>query len=96
MIILHSFWLSLATYRVRIALTVKGVAFEERTHDLTQGQQHAAAFRALNPAGAVPALEGATPEPLTQSLAIIEWLEETYPAPPLMPTDAAGINGGAG
>jgi len=90
MIILHSFWLSLATYRVRIALTVKGVAFEERTHDLTQGHQHAAAFRALNPAGAVPALEGATPEPLTQSLAIIEWLEETYPAPPLMPTDAAG------
>lgn len=90
MIILHSFWLSLATYRVRIALTVKGVAFEERTHDLTQGQQHAAAFRALNPTGAVPALEGATPESLTQSLAIIEWLEETYPAPPLMPTDAAG------
>ncbi len=90
MIILHSFWLSLATYRVRIALNLKRVAFEERTHDLMQGQQHAAAFRALNPAGAVPALEGATPEPLTQSLAILEWLEETHPTPALLPADAAG------
>lgn len=90
MIILHSFWLSLATYRVRIALTIKGVEFEERTHDLAQGQQYAAAFLAVNPAGAVPALEGATPEPLTQSLAILEWLEETHPSPPLLPADAAG------
>lgn len=90
MLILHSFYLSLATYRVRIGLHVKGVAFEERTHDLTQGHQNASAFRAINPAGAVPALEGATPEPLTQSLAILEWLEETHPMPPLMPSDAAG------
>ncbi len=90
MIILHSFWLSLATYRVRIALNLKGVAFEERTHDLTQGHQHSAEFRRLNPAGAVPALEGATPLPLTQSLAILEWLEETYPTPALLPADAAG------
>ena len=90
MIILHSFWLSLATYRVRIALNLKGVQFEERTHDLTQGHQHTAAFRAVNPAGAVPALEGATPEPLTQSLAILEWLEETHPTPALLPADAAG------
>lgn len=90
MIILHSFWLSLATYRVRIALNLKRVPFEERTHDLTQGHQHAATFRAVNPAGAVPALEGATPEPLTQSLAIIEWLEDTYPTPALLPADAAG------
>ena len=90
MLILHSFWLSLATYRVRIALHVKSVAFEDRTHDLTKGDQHAPGFRAINPAGAVPALEGATPQPLTQSLAILEWLEETYPTPPLLPTDAAG------
>ncbi len=90
MLILHSFWLSLAAYRVRIGLRLKNVPFEERTHDLTQGAQHAAAFRAINPAGAVPALEGGTPEPLTQSLAILEWLEETYPTPPLLPPDAAG------
>ncbi len=90
MLILHSFWLSLATYRVRIALTLKGVAFEERTHDLTKGEQRSADFLAVNPAGAVPALEGATPEPLTQSLAILEWLEEMHPKPPLLPADAAG------
>ncbi len=57
MIILHSFWLSLSTYRVRIALNVKNVAFEECTHDLTKGHQHSAEFLQLNPAGAVPALE---------------------------------------
>ena len=90
MLVLHSFYLSLATYRVRIGLRLKGVAFEERTHDLAQGHQHASAFRAINPAGAVPALEGATSEPLTQSLAILEWLDETYPTPPLLPADAAG------
>ncbi len=90
MLILHGYWLSLATYRVRIALSLKGVAFEERAHDLARGDQHAADYRALNPAGAVPALVGATTLPLTQSLAIIEWLDETYPAPPLLPSDAAG------
>jgi len=60
MLILHSFWLSLATYRVRIALNLKGIAFEERAHDLSKGEQHLPAFRKLNPAGAVPALEGGT------------------------------------
>lgn len=90
MLILHAYWLSLATYRVRIALTLKRIPFEERTYDLLKGDQHAPAYRALNPAGAVPALEGATPQPLTQSLAILEWLDETYPEPPLMPADAAG------
>lgn len=90
MIILHSFWLSLATYRVRIALSLKRVKFEERTHDLTLGHQNAATFHAVNPSSTVPALEGATPEPLTQSLAILEWLEETYPNPALLLADAAG------
>lgn len=90
MLILHGYWLSLATYRVRIALTLKGVAFEERAHDLVRGDQHAAEYRALNPAGAVPALVGATSRPLTQSLAIVEWLDETHPTPPLLPPDADG------
>ncbi|WP_029527714.1 maleylacetoacetate isomerase [Polaromonas glacialis] len=90
MLILHSYWLSLATYRVRIALNLKAVAFEERPHDLTKGEQHLPDFRKLNPAGAVPALEGGTRQPLTQSLAILEWLEESYPTPPLLPLDAEG------
>ena len=90
MLILHSYWLSLATYRVRIALGLKGTAFEERAHDLSQGEQHLPEFRALNPAAAVPALEGGTRQPLTQSLAILEWLEETYPTPALLPPDAEG------
>ena len=90
MLILHGYWLSLATYRVRAALKLKGVVFEERMHDLSASHHNLPAFRALNPAGAVPALEGGTPEPLTQSLAILEWLEETYPATPLLPPDAAG------
>ncbi len=90
MLILHSFWLSLATYRVRIALDLKGVAFEERAHDLSKGEQHVPQFRKLNAAAAVPALEGGTKQPLTQSLAILEWLDETYPTPPLLPRDAEG------
>ncbi len=90
MLILHGFWRSLATYRVRAGLLLKGVAFEERMHDLDRGDQHSPAFRAVNPASAVPVLEGGTAEPLTQSLAILEWLEETHPAPPLLPPDPAG------
>ena len=90
MLILHSFWLSLATYRVRIALHLKGVAFEERAHDLSKGEHDLPEFRKLNPARAVPALEGGTREPLTQSLAILEWLEESYPIRPLLPPDAEG------
>ena len=90
MLILHSYWLSLATYRVRIALRLKGIAFEERAHDLTKGEQHLPGFRKFNPAGAVPALEGGTIHPLTQSLAILEWLEERYPTPSFLPPDAEG------
>jgi maleylacetoacetate isomerase len=88
MLILHSYWLSLATYRVRVALDLKGIAFEECAHDLTKGAQNLPEFQKLNPARAVPALEGGTREPLTQSLAILEWLEESYPTPALLPPDA--------
>lgn len=90
MLILHTFWLSLATYRVRIALNLKGVPFEERAHDLRTGAHQSPAFKKLNPAGAVPALEGGTLKPLSQSLAILEWLEETCPTPPLLPHDREG------
>jgi maleylacetoacetate isomerase len=88
MLILHSYWLSLATYRVRIALNLKGVKFEERAHELSKGAHDLPEFRKLNPARAVPALEGGTNQPLTQSLAILEWLEESFSTPPLLPHDA--------
>ena len=90
MLILHSYWLSLATYRVRIALKLKNIPFEERAHNLIKGEQNLPEFRKLNPAGAVPTLEGGTRKPLTQSLAILEWLEESYPSPSLLPPDAEG------
>ena len=81
---LHGYYRSSASFRVRIALNLKGVAFEQQTHHLRRGEQRAPAFLALNPQGFVPALEdgGAV---LTQSLAIIEYLDETLPDPPLLP-----------
>ena len=85
---LYGYWRSLATYRVRIALNLKGVAVSETMLDLDAGQQNEPAFRAINPMGGVPALvldDGAV---LTQSLAILEWIEETHPAPPLLPQGA--------
>ena len=86
---LYGFWRSLATYRVRVALNLKGVAVPETAIDLDRGDQHAPGFRALNPMGGVPALVLDDGTALTQSLAILEWIEETYPTPPLLPTGAA-------
>ena len=85
--ILHGYWRSGTSYRTRIALELKGLAYEQRGVDLRQGAQRSQAYLALNPQGLVPALEvdGAV---LTQSPAILEWLEETHPAPPLLPGDA--------
>jgi maleylpyruvate isomerase len=87
--ILHGYWRSGAAYRTRIALELKGLAYEQAGHDLRTGAQKDAAYVALNPQGMVPALEveGAV---LTQSPAILEWLEEAHPAPPLLPADAVG------
>lgn len=84
--ILHGYWRSGAAYRVRIALNLKGVAYDQAGHDLRTGAQAAPDYVALNPQGLVPALEvdGAV---LTQSPAILEWLEEAYPQPPLLPSD---------
>lgn len=86
-LILHGYWRSGTSYRTRIALNAKGLAFEQVTHNLMAGEQRSEAFRALNPQGLVPALE-ADGEVLIQSTAIIEWLDERYPDPPLLPKTA--------
>ncbi len=88
MLTLHGYWRSSAAYRVRIALNLKGLDYAQVTHDLRHGEQSAAAYTALNPQGLVPALE-ADGVVLTQSPAILEWLEETHPDPALLPADAA-------
>ncbi len=92
---LFSFWRSSATYRVRVALALKGLSATEHFVDLDAGEQRSPAFLAINPLGAIPALidhdaGGPGAAPLTQSLAILEFLDETHPAPPLMPPDAPG------
>jgi maleylpyruvate isomerase len=84
---LHGYFRSSASYRVRIALNLKGLRCEHLTHHLRKGEQRAPAYLAINPQGLVPTLEDDTGVVLTQSLAIIEWLDETYPEPPLLPKD---------
>lgn len=82
---LYTYWRSQASFRVRIALRMKGLAAEPVALDLLKGDQFAADYRALNPEMVVPTLidgDGAT---LTQSLAILEYLDEKYPDPPLLP-----------
>ncbi|MGQ0591366.1 MAG: maleylacetoacetate isomerase [Gammaproteobacteria bacterium] len=82
--ILYTYFRSSAAYRVRIALNLKGITYEPRFVHLARGEQHAAAYRALNPQGLVPVLvHGA--RVLTQSLAILEYLDEGFPTPPLLP-----------
>ena len=87
---LHSFFRSSAAYRVRIALEVKGLAYETIAHHLRKGEQREPAYRVLNPQALVPTLEDAD-HVLTQSLAIIEYLEEAYPKTArLLPADPLG------
>ena len=84
---LHGYFRSSAAYRVRIALNLKGVAVEHAFRHLRKGEQRTADYLAMNPQGLVPTLELDDGALLTQSLAIIEWLDETHPAPPLLPAD---------
>jgi maleylpyruvate isomerase len=84
---LHGYFRSSASYRVRIALNLKGLDADHLSHHLRRGEQRDPAFLALNPQGLVPALQDDTGAVLTQSLAIIEWLEETQPQPALLPKD---------
>ena len=84
---LHGYFRSSASYRVRIALNMKGLTPEHLPHHLRKGEQCAPAYLAINPQGLVPTLESDAGAILTQSLAIIEWLDETNPNPPLLPKD---------
>jgi maleylpyruvate isomerase len=85
---LHGYFRSSASYRVRIALNLKGLSTEHLPHHLRKGEQCAPAYLAINPQGLVPTLENDAGAILTQSLAIIEWVDETYPSPPLLPDDS--------
>ena len=85
--ILHGYWRSGASYRVRIALNLKGITYDNAAHDLRKGEQKATDYVALNPQGMVPALQDGDLV-LTQSPAILEWLEETHPEPTLLPKGA--------
>jgi len=85
---LHSYWRATAPYRVRIGLALKGLAFDYAPVDLLHGDQSGEAYRAFNGQGLVPALQ-ADGRVFTQSLAILEWLEETRPSPPILPRDPA-------
>ncbi len=84
---LHGYFRSSASYRVRIALNLKGLGADQLSYHLRNGEQRAPAYLALNPQGLVPTLQDGHGAVLTQSLAIIEWLDETHPEPRLLPKD---------
>jgi maleylacetoacetate isomerase len=87
---LYGFWRTSATYRVRVALNLKGIAVQERFVNIDAGEQRSEAYLKINPLGGVPAFIEKGHAPLTQSLAILEFLEEIEPDPPLLPKDPHG------
>jgi maleylacetoacetate isomerase len=87
---LYTYFRSSAAFRVRIALNLKGLAYEPRYVHLRKGEHLQGEYRSINPQGLLPALELDDGTRLSQSLAIIEYLEEAHPRPPLLPADALG------
>ena len=87
---LYAYWRTSATYRVRVALNLKGITVTERIVDIDAGAHRSDEFLKINPLGAIPALLEAGRPPLTQSLAILEFLDELEPTPPLLPRDLHG------
>ena len=88
MIKLYSYWRSTTSYRVRIALNLKAIDYESISVNLIEGEQNTVEYQKLNPAQGVPALVLDDSTVLTQSMAIIDWLEDTYPSPALLPQDS--------
>ena len=85
---LYSAWRATAPYRVRIGLALKAVTYDYAAVDLVAGEQHKAAYRLINPQRLTPALDlGDGSDIMTQSLAILEWLDETHPEPAFLPKD---------
>lgn len=84
---LYSYWRSTTSYRVRIALALKGVAYENVPVDLAAGAHQDPAFRQMNPGLGVPVLQLSDGTRLSQSIAILEYLDVVYQAPPLLPSD---------
>ncbi|TIX85640.1 MAG: maleylacetoacetate isomerase, partial [Mesorhizobium sp.] len=89
-LVLHNYYRSSTSYRVRIALEMKGLTYQYVPHHLRHGEHLEPAYLAVNPQGLVPALILGDGTLLTQSLAIIEFLDETRAEPPLLPQDALG------
>ena len=87
---LFVFWRTSATYRVRVALNLKGIKAHERIVNIDAGEQRGEAFLKINPLGGIPALVEDGHPPMTQSLAILEYLDELQPTPPLLPTNLHG------
>jgi maleylacetoacetate isomerase len=86
----YTYWRSLATFRVRIALNLKGLTYDPVEVNLDAGVQHLPEYRNVNPQMVIPALVLDDGSVLYQSLAILEYLDEVYPEPPLLPADALG------
>jgi len=87
---LYAFWRTSATFRVRVALNLKGLAVHETFVNMDAGEHRSAAYLAINPLGGLPTLVEPGHPPITQSLAILEFLEETQPLPALLPADRHG------